>query len=134
MFRHQRLIGSHNALSCFQTSLHKGICRLNASHHLNYYFNLRIIDNHIHIMDDLLLDRIPRKIAEIKHIFHIDLICRSLIDDVSVRVDHLNYSGSHRAVSHYCYVNHCLLPFCTFLPGQPIPDPQVSPFPRSDRR
>ena len=113
MLCNQCLIGCDNTLSRLKAAFHKCICRFNASHHLNYDTDFRIINDHIHIMNDLLLDRITRKISEIEYIFDIDLIGCTLIDDIAVRIDYFHDSGTHGAVSHYCYIYHRFLLICT---------------------
>ena len=81
--------GCH-AFARLQAAFYKGICRFNASHYLHNNLDLRVIDDNVDIMDDLLLDRISREIPEIKNIFDIDLVSRPLIDDRAVRIDYLH--------------------------------------------
>ena len=65
-------------------------------------------------MNDLLLDRITRKIPQIQHIFDMYLIADSLVDRCAVCIDHFHDPGSYRAVAHHSYIYH-LLSFLSFF-------------------
>ena len=92
MLRNKGFIGCNNTFAGFQASFYKGVGRLDPSHNLHHDPDLRIIDDRINIMDDLLLDRISRKVSDIEHIFNIDLISCPLVDEFAVGVDHFHHA------------------------------------------
>ena len=62
MLCHQRLVGSDYTFPRLKAALYKCVSRLNASHHFHNNLDLGIIDDNVHIMDDLLLYGIAREI------------------------------------------------------------------------
>ena len=70
--------------------------RLNASHYFHYNADLRIVNNNVYVMYYLFLNRIAGEISEIKNIFYIDLVPRTLIDNVTICIYYLDYAGNLR--------------------------------------
>ena len=116
MFCNKSLVRGTYTLPGLQRTLHKGICRFNASHNLNNDIYLRIIGNDLIIMNQNLLNRISREVSEVQYIFDIDLCAGPFINALMVCVDILNDTAAYCAVSLYCYIYHIFLPY-KFLPA-----------------
>ena len=77
------------------------------THHFYDDLDLVILYNLLKIMDNLLLNRILRKISQIQYVFDIQFITDSLVDPGAVGIHNLYNSGPHRTISHNRYIYHC---------------------------
>ena len=69
---HQLLVGTCYTLTCLKCFLDKCVSRFNTAHHFYNNFHIRIIQNWLIIMHNLLLYRISREISKIQDIFYIN--------------------------------------------------------------
>ena len=96
---HQLLVGGADAPAALQRPLHEGIGRLHAAHDLHHNLNLRVIGDHLVVVDDLLLDGISREIPQIQHILDVDLLSRFFVNALLVGLNNLHHTASHGAVT-----------------------------------
>ena len=89
---HKLLVGGCHTLSGKQALLDKCICRLNTSHNLHNDAYIIIVKYIFKIMGENVLDRIPRKLPEIKHSLNVYLLSSSLVNNIMVGVNHFHNS------------------------------------------
>ena len=89
MLRHQCFVGCADTLSCQQGLFCKLISRPGAAHHFGHDLNLRILKDHVKIMDKHIRNRISREVPQIQNIFDLYLFSGVFSDPFSVGSDHL---------------------------------------------
>ena len=94
MRRHKLLICCADTLSRHQRPLCKGKGRFHAAHRLHHNANLRILQDHFHIMNDFLSIRITRKLSQIQNIFYLQVHACLCKDAVMIRINDLHHTAS----------------------------------------
>ena len=106
MLCYQLFVGSTHRFSLEQRFFHKRIRRLCSSHHFHHDSNLWILQDHLIIMNNFFLYRITGKISQIQHIFNLNLIPRSLTDQLAIGMKYFHHTGTHSSISQHCYLYH----------------------------
>ena len=106
---YQFLVGGTDALAGKQRSLRKVISRLNTAHGFTDDLHLGVCQNLLYVMYYLICIRISRKISQIQNILNMNVLTGLFVNLCFILLDYLYDTASHRAISHYRYLNH----FCS---------------------
>ena len=103
---HQLLIRSADADALLQCRLAELICRALAAHRLTYDFDLRILQDHIHILHHPVPVRTVRKVPQIQNVLHLDAFRNAAADLRAVLINQRRDAAANRPIPKNCCLDH----------------------------
>ena len=109
---HQLLVGRADADALLQRRLAELICRALAAHRLTDDFDLRILQDHIHILYHPVPIRTVRKVPQIQNVLYLDTLRNAAADLRAVLINQRRDAAANRSIPKNCCLDHwCPSPF-----------------------